>query len=144
MLGLRATILTIFLVIAVCSVSVAWSQCIKVDKNDTTRWGGNERIVFNERRTFGQLRGRVIAYNNAENSLVEVFSHQASGNRTPKRIAACKTDRNGSFSLPRLPKGKYELRVSIDINWNVTYINVSVDPAIRRKKSLRVEMYLGT
>ena len=38
--------------------------------------------------------------------VAQVFSHEGGRNKTRKRIAACKTDQNGSFSFPKLPKGK--------------------------------------
>ena len=65
--------------------------------------------------------------------------------REQRRIAACKTGADGRFCFQNIPKGKYEIRASVDSGWNVTHVWVLIDPHGRqaKKEDLRLSMSLG-
>ena len=131
--------------------------CSSPKADETTHWVGNLQIVNIEKKSFRQLRGTVFMQNGElfENALVEIFTNpeyllteeptDKRGRTEQKRVAACITGKNGRFSFPDLPAGKYELRSSSAdsaTGWNVTQIYVVVKSS-GKKKELRVEMSLG-
>jgi hypothetical protein len=131
-------------------------KCGAPDKGETTRWGGNEMIVVKEESSFRKLEGRVQMSDDRtlENALVEVFDHpdylldrSHSRNEGPpeqKRLAACRTAKDGKFCFRNLPAGKYELRSSLGSGWNVTHVYVVLDKHSKRDEKLKVLMLLGT
>jgi hypothetical protein len=129
---------------------------MKADLGDTTRWGGNEMVVVVEEGSYVELRGRIEMHRDQplENVLVEIFdrpdyllnkpSPDSHGSAGQKRLAACQTSTDGKFCFRGLPAGKYELRSSINIGWNVTHVYVVVDREAGVRRELHVGMYVGT
>ncbi len=130
-------------------------KCGPLDKNETTRWGGNEMIVVKEKGSFRKLQGRVQMFDDRplENALVEIFDHpdylldtshsRGDGPPEQKRLGACRTTGDGKFCFRDLPPGKYELRSSMGSGWNVTHVYVVLDGQGKRD-SLHVKMSVGT
>jgi hypothetical protein len=113
-------------------------------------------IVFKEGKVYKALRGIVqVGDTPLSNVLVEVFDHpdhllleypkNQEERAKQRRIAACKTRADGRFCFVGIPKGKYEIRSSIDPGWNVTHVWVRVDPGNRRSTNAetRVQMQVG-
>jgi hypothetical protein len=131
-------------------------KCGTPDKGETTRWGGNQMIVVKEESSFRKLEGRVQMSDDRtlENALVEVFDHpgylldtsdsRSEGPPEQKRLAACRTGKDGKFCFRNLPAGKYELRSSLGSGWNVTHVYVVLDKHSKRDEKLNVLMLLGT
>ena len=131
-------------------------KCGTPDKGETTLWGGNEMIVVTEENSFRKLEGRVQMSGDRplENALVEVFDHpdylldtshsRGEGPPEQKRLAACRTAKDGKFCFRNLPAGKYELRSSLGSGWNVTHVYVVLDRHNKRDEKLKVLMQLGT
>ena len=107
--------------------------------SDETHWGGNEVIRMREEESISRLRGRVEAPDGTPlyEALVEVFAGE-------KRIIACRVSDNASFDIAGIKKGQYELRVSWGAVFNVSVIDVSVNPRVRDKRKLVVTLGLGT
>jgi hypothetical protein len=123
--------------------------CAPAAVNDTTRWGGNERVEIEERTPVPNLHG-VVAWwdgNVIRSVLVEAFPMrsrpvQDSTTGDEKRVGGCVTGPDGSFDL-NLPPGRYEVRFSLDKGVNVTVMHITV--ALRaRPRTLRIVMQLGT
>jgi hypothetical protein len=131
-------------------------KCGPVKEEETTHWGGHESAIFVEKNSYRQLRGTVQpGYGKTSKVvLVEIFDHpdyllDRSANvreyhPEQKRVAACHTSAYGKFCFPILPSGKYELRTSIDGEWNTSHVYVVVDKKAGQRKHLRVLMDLGT
>ena len=128
-------IVSVFLFLAALP---ARSQC--VPSTETTIYGGNDRIVIDERKPLRRIRGTVVTVFASEpwsGVLVEVFDHPegllqttSSAKASQTRLAACKTNHTGTFSFD-LPSGDYEVRFS--------YANCDVTSAVvRLRKSLLV------
>jgi hypothetical protein len=62
-----------------------------------------------------------------------------------RRVAACRTGKDGRFCFGDIPAGKYELRVSKDGGWNVVHAYVVVDPNSRASKDggIVIKMTVG-
>lgn len=132
-------------------------KCSPPRPGETTHWGGNELVVEKESKVYRSLRGVVyIGDSPLRDALVEVFDHpdhlllthprNEEEKAKQRRIAACKTGDDGEFCFVKLPKGKYEIRASIDKGFNVTHVWVLVDPGNRGSTNARIElqMRLGT
>jgi hypothetical protein len=129
-------------------------KCHHPEKNDTTRQGANQFVIYVEKKPYRGLEGTVQMYDDRtiENALVEVFDHpdylldeNSLGNHPDqKRLAACRTAADGKFCFRTLPSGKYELRSSLDGGWNITHIYVVVDKKAGQTKKIEVVMSLGT
>jgi hypothetical protein len=131
-------------------------RCGIVKGEETTHWGGHESAIFVEKNSYRQLRGTVQpGYGKTSKVvLVEIFDQpdylldQSANVREnhpeQKRVAACHTSSDGKFCFPNLPSGKYELRTSIDGEWNTSHVYVVVDKKAGQRKRLRVLMDLGT
>lgn len=139
------------------------SQCKKVNSKETTLVGGNMFITLREKETYKIIAGNVQYPNGdiMEDALVEVFDKpnyllcewlpNNPNNCTSKppnnqrRKFACKTGKNGSFYFNKLPAGKYELRVSKGIEWNVIHDVIVVNPqkANTKKEKIEIIMSLG-
>lgn len=132
-------------------------ECKQASANELTRTGGNEQVTIIERKVFKIIHGTIETYSNSQiETLIEVFDNpehlrlnypESVTQRKPqKRIAACKSGKDGSFCFDEIPPGKYELRLSIGPEWNVTSVYIVVNP--RNKNStgekLSVPMKLGT
>jgi protocatechuate 3,4-dioxygenase beta subunit len=130
-------------------------KCSSVKEEETTHWGGNEVVTEIENQSHRQVHGTVENpyLKPVEGALVEIFDHpdylldqNAPYTRThpeQKRVAACRTPRDGKFCFPNLPPGKYELRSSVGSGWDVTHIYVVVEKKGQTKK-IQVRMTLGT
>src|ERR1051326_1430459 len=120
---------------------------------ETTRWGGNETILIKPRGTFEFVGGKVLMGDEPmDDALVEVFDKpdyllcdwtaedgnpNKCSNDPPadqRRIAACVTGKDGKFCFDNIPSGKYELRVSKDIGWDVSHYVIVVKPESRWSK----------
>jgi hypothetical protein len=133
-------------------------KCGPVKAEETTHWGGHESAIFVEKNSYRQLRGTVEAGSGygkpPKEILVEIFDHpdylldQSANVREnhpeQKRVAACHTSADGKFCFSNLPSGKYELRTSINGEWNTSHVYVVVDKKAGQRKRLRVLMDLGT
>jgi hypothetical protein len=91
-------------------------KCQRPGQTDTTRWGGNEVIVVVDEKSHRELRGKVVApYDQLlENAFVEIFDKpeyllapgdNSRGNSEQKRLAVCRTGRDGKFCFRNLPSG---------------------------------------
>jgi len=133
------------------------SQCIAPNRNESTHWGGNLQVILREKRAFGRLSGSVLTEVGTPlaDTLIEVYTKPAyliaelplskhGGGVGQKRIASCKASARGKFTLPRLPEGNHELRLSNGSpeGWNVTQIYISVKPKLK-KRNLKIYMSLG-
>lgn len=131
-------------------------KCHRPEKGETTHWGGNEVIVVVEEKSYSKLQGTVEMSDGRplEDALIEIFDHPdylldgsaSSFKDRPeqKRLAVCRTAADGKFCFRGLPSGKYELRSSIGSGWNVTRVHVVVDKRAGRRKSIHVNMRVGT
>jgi len=137
---------TLLFLLLVTTLAVA---CEPAKQGDTTRWGGNERIILDEPLPLSRIEG-IVHFHSTQalsNVLVEVIPNPDAHNdddssNSKKRIAACITSRNGKFAL-RLPPGRYELRFSLDTGWNVTSTVIVVKKGAPRRY-LDISMQLGT
>jgi hypothetical protein len=129
--------------------------CRSPEMGDSTRWGGNEAIVTVEERSYRQLRGKIELPDGRplQNTLVEIFdkpeyllSSVANSENHPeqKRLAVCRTGSDGRFCFRNLRSGIYELRSSLDKDWDVTHLHVSVNKQAGQNKIIVVRMSAGT
>lgn len=155
---MKTAIVIVFLALLVFPVDGALKcGCVRARKDDTTRYSGNLVSIFREKRHLRLLRG--VAFDPLgevmPDALVEVFDNaeyllydypESEAKRKPqRRIAACLTDKNGSFCLKQIPSGRYELRVSKGSGWNVTQVYIVVRRSGRSSsgRGVKVEMSLG-
>jgi hypothetical protein len=123
-------------------------KCHKPERDDSTRWGGNQAIVLTPDEHFRELRGIVEVF---EKELVEVFDKpeylvsDKPWSEKPKqnRLRVCVTSADGKFCFKKLPDGVYEVRVSRDQGWNVTHVYVVVDHQAGMNE-LHVGLHIGT
>jgi len=86
-----------------------------------------------------------------EDALTEIFdkpNYLLGGNPftdhpKQKRLKACVTSADGKFCLCDLSSGKYEIRVSKDGRWNVTYVYVELDQKHGTKEPIEINMSIG-
>jgi hypothetical protein len=154
--GLLVSATALFACLLVAPSVLADCKCGPPDKGETTRWGGNEMVVVKEENSFRNLDGTVQMSGDRplENALVEIFDHpdylldtshsRSEGPPEQKRLAACRTAKDGKFCFRNLPSGKYELRSSMGSGWNVTHVYVVLDGQSKRSGKLKVLMLLGT
>jgi hypothetical protein len=154
--GLLVSAAALFACLLVAASVLGDCKCGPPDKGETTRWGGNEMVVVKEENSFRKLEGRVQMSGDRplENALVEIFDHpdylldtshsRSEGPPEQKRLAACRTAKDGKFCFRNLPPGKYELRSSMGSGWNVTHVYVVLDGQSKRNGKLKVLMLLGT
>jgi len=112
-------------ILLLCALSVlAQCTCHKIEKGETTHWGGNQLIVQDEGKPYQRLRGIVLDSNGdpMSGALVEVWDKPeyllSAGSRfyeeraKQQRLKACRTANDGKFCFHVKP-GKYELRSSV-------------------------------
>jgi hypothetical protein len=156
---MKSACLLLLFLISINIAAMGACKCVQADPMETTHYGGNLAIVVQEVRTYRLMRGVILDQRDSgiNNVLVEVFDHPEwlllpypqfkEAQLKQRRIAACKTGRNGRFRFAGLPDGKYELRASIEGGgWDVTHVYVMIDRNHRQgsKPRLSVEMHLGT
>ena len=138
--------------------------CKQATSEETTRWGGNHWITGRPRGIYQAINGKVVLWvdgKKMDEALVEVFDHpdyllceweefnphKCTTKPPPeqRRIAACKTGKDGKFCFSDIAPGSYELRVSKDGQWNVVHLYVVVDPNDARStnEEIIVEMTVG-
>src|SRR5262249_7278489 len=136
-------------------------NCSPATPRETTRWGGNERVIAQEVKPRKAIYGKV-SFPSEEELLVEVFDkpdyllcrylpdNPNNCTTTPpadkRRLAACKTGKDGKFCFKNIPPGNYELRVSKDPGWNPihVYLTVAAGNTKAEKGPLGVRLTLGT
>lgn len=129
-------------------------KCHKAERDDSTRWGGNQAIVLKPDEHFREVRGIVEVFEKelVENALVEIFDKPEylvndkpwSEKPQQNRLRAWVTSADGKFYFKNLPDGVYEVRVSRDQGWNVTHVYVVVDRKAGMNEPLHVGLHLGT
>ncbi len=144
--------LTIFLLTAIPCLEDC--TCRKIEKGETTHWGGNQLIIQVEEKAYKEIRGVVLAPDGPRaGALVEVLTDPdylpRNGPQTPvekakqKRIKACRTGASGEFCI-HAKAGRYEARVSLDSGWDVTKVYVVIDPRKGQDAAFKVYLALGT
>ena len=136
-------------------------QCKKASQSEATRGGGNMWLTTQEEGVFHIIGGKVTDANGEaiEDALVEVFDKpdyllceylpnnptncSVDPPKTQRRKAACLTGKDGSFCFKKLSAGRYELRVSKSINWNVMHSVVQVDPKKKDAKKGGIEILMS-
>lgn len=136
----------ILVVSLIASMSARKCDCRTAADNETTRLGGNELVLYKQPGVLRSIEGtvRMPTPDLQEDLLVEVFDkadyllcdwQPHNPNRcttTPsgaqRRLAACRTGKDGKFCFDDIPAGSYELRVSKDQGWNPTHVYLVVDP----------------
>lgn len=133
--------------------AVAFADCSI--SNETTIWGGNERVVVKESKAVALLHGRVVQNSDQQEPwgdiLVEVYEHPEavlrgwpSSQMDRKRIVGCKTDVMGAFSF-KLKPGDYEVRFSCCTGVNVTSMVLKVRKGLFvSRRALTVHLTPGT
>jgi hypothetical protein len=130
-------------------------KCGKPEKEDKTRWGGNQSVVLVPEGHYRQISGIVeeaFANQKVKDALAEVFDKpeylvgDKPWNERPQqnRLRACVTSSGGKFCFKDLPTGTYELRISRDSGWDVTHVYVVVDRGKGTNKMLHIRMQIGT
>jgi len=107
-----------------------------------------------ERVALPKIEGRVRdgVMDPLPNVLIEVFDkpdwiieekNKPPGDQT--RIIACESSKSGKFSIKGLKTGNYELRVSMNPGFNVSYIYVSVVSTSKTNaRKLKIYLTVGT
>ena len=150
------SLLTTTLILNCLINSLASTQCVctKPEPTETTHWGGNEAIVFKEKKVYRSLRGVVQSGGRPiRDALIELFDRpdqlldpkKREEKVKQRRIAACKTGEDGKFCFRNIRRGRYELRASVDVGWDVSHIYVIINPHSQRASgaSMEVQMELG-
>lgn len=60
-----------------------------------------------------------------------------------RRLAACRTGKDGKFCFDNLPAGTYELRISKSKDWSPTHVYVVVDPKDPKSTNTPIEASLN-
>lgn len=140
------------------------SKCNCQPATETTRAGANEWVVYREPVVHKKAAG-VVEFSSKilqQDLLVEIFDSpdylmcewrannpnkcSATPPQDQRRLAACKTGKDGKFCFDNIPAGNYELRVSKDRSWSVTHIYLVIDPKDSKSSStpIQVSMRPGT
>jgi hypothetical protein len=159
-------LIAIFVLVSIGSIHGIQSRCncSTAAADEFTRRGGNHWIVNKPSGTYRFVSGEVVMWDDGkhmDDSLVELFTEpdyllcDFEPNNPNKcstyppaeqhRVGACKTGIGGRFCFSDIPSGKYELRVSKGVEWNVVHFYVVVDSTNRRSKNggMAVKMTLG-
>jgi hypothetical protein len=155
--GRHICIISFLVVNFAASYSAQICNCPLVNKDETTHWGGNMAFVYVESKAYRSPAGVAMLDDEPlSDVLVEIFDkpdrllasypQNEKLKRGQRRISACKTGADGRFCFENIPKGKYEIRASIDSGWNVTHVWILIDPQNGQAKNedLKISMSLGT
>ena len=141
-------------------VSVKKCDCRAVAPGETTRMGGNEWVVYKEPGVHRRVQGfvRMPTSEAQDDLLVEVFDNpeyllcEWKANNpnhcttTPpdnqRRLAACRTGKDGKFCFDNIPAGAYEIRISKDQGWSPTHVYLVVDPKASKSITEPIEVSL--
>lgn len=128
-------------------------ECNIVQNSETTYWGHtiggiNKKIIPFQSKIVGCVKYNVGEP--ADDALIEVYTHPEIMNNltiridniTQKRIAACKTNKDGSFCIKNIPNGKYELRCSRDGYEVTSYIIRFNNHTIKKRKNRNLDITL--
>lgn len=146
------SVTTIFILVFSINIFSQNCDCVDAKSEDTTRFGGNELITLIESKTRKSIQGKVSDVNGKalNDVLVEIFDkpewikeNKNSPPENQKRLFACVTNESGSFSFPKISKGRYEIRFSKDVGWSPTYILIEVDPQNSKASENILEVYLN-
>lgn len=153
--------LILFAVCLVASMHAGKCDCRAVASNETTRVGGNEWVVYREPGVKRRIQGVVSMPLKElhEDLLVELFDKpdyllcewkpdnpDRCTTRPPddqRRLAACRTGKDGKFCFDNLPAGTYELRISKSQEWSPTHVYVVVDPKDPKSTNTPIEVSLN-
>jgi len=76
-----------------------------------------------------------------ENVLVELFPYpKRLWGDTKDRLAAGITDADGRYCFGNIPKGRYQIRASKDGGFQITFVNVYVDPNNRKASDTELDV----
>jgi hypothetical protein len=104
-------------------------KCRAPEPGATTRKGYFESVVIQSNTRYRRLIGIVsLADHPVDDVFVELFPYSKDASVTRTRLAACVTDLDGRYCFANVPKGRYEVRVSKDGGFEITHVNVYVDP----------------
>ena len=154
------------LIIAATLVSIpsGSSKCNCQATTESTRTGANEWVVYREPIVHKKAEGIVElpSPDLQQDLLVEILGQPDylncewranNPNRcstappvTQRRLAACKTGKDGKFCFDNIPAGSYELRISKDQSWSITHVYLVIDAKDSRASSIpiRVSLKPGT
>lgn len=128
-------------------------KCHKPERGEKTRQDANMPVTMKLEGQFRELKGlvQIDAERPMEDVLVEIFDkpdYLLGGNPfadhpNQKRLKACVTSADGKFCLRGLSSGKYEIRVSKDGGWNITYAYVELDQKHGTKEPIEINMSIG-
>jgi hypothetical protein len=142
-------------IVLMCEAASAQCRCGPPAGGESTHEGGNELITHILPRRLTSIHGVAEDINGKAigGALVEVFDRpewirqgHIRSKVEQRRVAACRTKRDGNFCFRGIPPGEYELRLSKSKMWNVNHILLVVDPESPEstKAGVRVVMYLGS
>ncbi|MGQ0542745.1 MAG: carboxypeptidase-like regulatory domain-containing protein [Blastocatellia bacterium] len=118
--------------------------CVLLNENEKTRTGYFATIVLKEKKTLRSIHGVArVGFEGepTEGVFIEVFEQKRTG--VPRRVAGCRTAANGKFGFNGLPKGRYLLRLSKNGGFQITDIELSLDPRSKNTKETIAFLQVG-
>jgi len=107
-----------------CRVAESWT---------TTHKGYFESTLVEPATQYKRLAGIVYLDDTpVEDVLVELFPYTKQPSAERKRLTACITGADGRYCFAGIAKGRYEIRVSKDGGFEITYVSVYLDPNNRK------------
>ena len=154
----------LFIAATFTSIPPMVSKCNCQPATETTRAGANEWVVYREPIVHKKAEGVVVFSTPGlqQDLLVELFDSpdylmcewrannpnrcSTTAPREQRRLAACKTGKDGKFCFDNIPAGKYELRISKGQLWSVTHVYLVIDPKDSKSSGapIQVSMRPGT
>ena len=149
----RSLALLLFIALA-CVAASAQCRALSPASAEGTRRGANIPFTESLPKTYKSIHGSALQIHGKplRGVFVELFDKpeliKHGHTKSPaeqRRVAACETHRDGKFGFRELPPGEYELRLSIDGQWNVVHLHIKVAPQSRESVSapIRIIMSLG-
>jgi hypothetical protein len=149
--------LGVFLIFCLTAIAKDRCNCRQTPPDESTHWGGNLGVVYQETKTYKTIQGVVLDMDEPfPGVLVEIFDEPdyllfgypqyQELQKKQHRIAACKTREDGRFCFPNISKGKYEIRASFDSGFDVTHVWVQIDPrnSQAKKADMKIPIWVGT